>query len=304
MTKLDVVGFGALNLDRLFRVNKIVLGEEEGIITGYSESCGGSAANTIVSLARLKCKTGFVGKVASDREGKLLCKDLRNENVNTEHVIQVKEGRTGTVIGFVDDEGQRALYVDSGVNDTITAKEAGTKHDCRFLHLSSFVGARSFETQKKLAQSLSERIKISLDPGMIYAEKGVKALEPLISNSFVMFPTEKELNTLFPNCGYEKSAKLLLEMGVRIVAVKLGSRGSFVADNKQTFQINALETKVADTTGAGDAFDAGFLFGLLNERNLQDCGRIGNYVASRCIMKSGTRAGLPVLADLHRAGLA
>ena len=70
--KLDVVGFGALNIDKLYQVNRIAHEDEEAYITGFSESCGGSAANTIIGLARLGVKTGFIGKVATDREGTLL----------------------------------------------------------------------------------------------------------------------------------------------------------------------------------------------------------------------------------------
>ena len=304
MKKLDVVGLGALNMDKLFRVSRIVSGDEEGFVTGYSESCGGSAANTIVALARLKLKTGFIGKVALDREGRLLLEDLRKESVATQGVIQVEEGRSGSVIGFIDGEGERALYVDSGVNDMITMAEARTEYDCRFFHLSSFVGTKSFETQKKLVQALPRHVKVSFDPGMLYTERGVEELEPLLKRSDVMFPTQKELNILFGRSDYRKGANLLLRQGVKIVAVKLGSRGCYVTDGSQSLHIQAFRVKTVDTTGAGDAFDAGFLYGLLNNKNLHDCGRIGNYVASRCVTDVGARAALPSLSELQEAGLA
>ena len=86
--KMDVVGFGALNIDKLFHVNRIAHEDEESYITGKSESCGGSAANTIVGLARLGMETGFIGKVATDREGSLLHNNLQNENINTRGVIR------------------------------------------------------------------------------------------------------------------------------------------------------------------------------------------------------------------------
>ena len=71
MNSLDVIGFGALNVDKLFKVNRIAKEEEESHITDFKEACGGSAANTIVGLARLELRTGYVGKVASGHEGKL-----------------------------------------------------------------------------------------------------------------------------------------------------------------------------------------------------------------------------------------
>ena len=83
MTKFDVIGFGALNVDMLFRVERLACGEEESFIQDYAEACGGSAANTIVGLARLGCKVGFIGRVADDREGNLQLDSFKAEGVDT-----------------------------------------------------------------------------------------------------------------------------------------------------------------------------------------------------------------------------
>jgi ribokinase len=91
--KLDVIGFGALNLDKLYRVNKIAREDEESFITDLKESAGGSAANTIVGLARLGLKTGFIGKVGADREGELLLQDFRNEEVALSPDTSTLEGK-------------------------------------------------------------------------------------------------------------------------------------------------------------------------------------------------------------------
>jgi len=300
MTSFDVVGFGALNVDKLFKVNRIARAEEESFVTGFEEACGGSAANTIVGLARLGCKVGFIGKVANDREGKLLLKDFRREGVDTKGIIITKQGRSGTVMGFVDLKGERALYVDPGVNDTLELEEISKEYafQTKFLHLTSFVGDKPFQAQKKLVEMLPENVKISLDMGELYARKGLKALEPILTKTFVAMPNAKELEILTGKTDYKKNAELLLEKGVKIVAVKLGSKGCYVTDGKENHHIEAFKVNVVDTTGAGDAFCAGFLYGLIKSKNLYDCGRIGNFVASKCIMKMGARTGLPYIKDL------
>jgi len=301
MKKLfDVIGFGALNVDKLYKVNKIAGPEEEGFIISCEESCGGSAANTIVGLAKLGCKVGFIGKVANDREGKMLLKDFRMEGVNTKGIIKAKTGRSGVVMGFVDQKGERALYVDPGVNDTIRFEEIDLDYasKTKFLHLTSFVGEESFESQKKLVESLPERVKVSLDPGELYARKGLQKLKPIISRCFVLMPNAKELAIMTGEEDYVAGAKTLLDAGVKIVAVKLGSRGCYVTNGRENHHIEAFKVKVVDTTGAGDAFCAGFLYGLINNKSLKDCGRLGNFVASRCITKMGARAGLPRLEEL------
>ncbi len=304
MKSFDVVGFGALNVDKLFRVNKIAGAEEEGFITDYKEACGGSAANTVVGLARLGCKVGFLGKVAKDSEGKMLIEDFRREGVDTDGIIIAKRGRSGKVMGFVDEKGERALYVDPGVNDTIEFEEIDKAYafNTQFLHLTSFVGEKSFQTQKKLVSALPENVKVSIDPGELYARKGFVALETIIRRTFVLMPNQNELKLLTGTSNYEEGAKILLKKDIRIVAVKLGSRGCYVTDGRENHLINAFKVKVVDTTGAGDAFCAGFLYGLIKGKSLYECGRLGNFVASRCIMKMGARPGLPRLKDLEFLG--
>jgi len=300
MKKFDVIGFGALNVDKLYKVNRIAGPEEESFIISYEESCGGSAANTIVGLARLGCRVGFIGKVAGDREGKMLVDDFRREGVNLKGIIRAKSGRSGTVLDFVDEKGDRALYVDPGVNDTIEFEEIDREYALKteFLHLSSFAGERSFEAQRKLVESLPENIKISMDPGMLYARMGLEKLGLLLKRVFVLMPNSRETALLTGEEDPTKGARKLLKLGIKIVAVKLGSRGCYVTDGKEEHHVEAFKVPVVDTTGAGDAFCAGFLYGLIHKKSLYDCGRLGNFVASRCIMKVGARTGLPRLEDL------
>ena len=300
MKRFDVIGFGALNVDKLYKVNKIAGPEEEGFIKGFEEACGGSAANTIVGLARLGCKVGFIGKVAKDPEGKMLMEGFRREGVNTKGIIRADAGRSGTVMGFVDERGERALYVDPGVNDTISFEEIDVGYACqaKFIHLTSFVGKRSFEAQKRLVENLPEDVKVSLDPGELYARKGMKALNPILKRTFVFMPNSRELALLTGIEDYVKGVEKMLELGIKIVAVKLGGKGCYVTDGRESHHVEAFKVQIVDTTGAGDAFCAGFLYGLLNGKSLKECAKLGNFVASRCIMKMGARTGLPRLEDL------
>jgi len=303
MNRFDAVGFGGLNVDKLFKVDKITKAEEESFITDFEETCGGSAANTIVGLARLGCKVGFIGKVAHDREGKMLIEDFRKEGVDINGITHSEQGRSGSAIDLVDKKGERALYVDPGVNDTIELGEINTKYafQTQFLHITSFVGEKSFQAQQKLVDRLPNTVKLSFDPGELYARKGV-ALDSMIKRTFVLMPSRKELELLTKTARYEEGAEVLLKKGVKIVAVKLGSKGCFITDGKESHHVKPFKVKVVDTTGAGDAFCAGFLFGLIKTKNLYECGRLGNFVASRCITKMGARSGLPYLKDLKFLG--
>jgi ribokinase len=300
MTKFDVVGFGALNVDMLFKVERLACAEEESFIQDYTEACGGSAANTMVGLVRLGCKVGFIGKVADDREGKLQLDSFKTEGVNTDGITVASKGKSGSVMGFVDKKGARTLYINSGVNDQIEPREIKYEYvsQTSFLHLSSFVGEKSLRAQKKLAGSLPDTVKISFDPGSVYAQKGFAAVEPLIRSSFVMMPNALELAALTGETEVPKGAAALLEMGVQIVAVKLGDKGCYVTNGAERKTVMPFKVQVVDTTGAGDAFNAGFLYGLLHDKTLAECGRLGNFVAAQSVTKMGARAGLPYEKEL------
>lgn len=301
MSKFDVVGFGALNVDKLFRVNRIAAAEEESFITDFAETCGGSAANTVVGLARLGCKVGFIGKVAGDREGTMLLEEFRREGVDTKGIACAKKGRSGTVMGFVDENGDRALYVDPGVNNHVEFNEKIKRYvsETKFLHLTSFVGEKSFQTQKRILENLGD-VLVSFDPGALYARKGLAALRSIVEKSYVLMPNAGELELLTGMADYRKGAEAMLKRGVKIVAVKLGSRGCYVTDGRRSHNIEAFKVNVISTTGAGDAFCAGFLYGLIKHKGLEKCGKIGNFIASRCVTKMGARVGLPDLKDLAK----
>jgi ribokinase len=232
----------------------------------------------------------------------MLLEEFRREGVDTKGVAVAEKGRSGTVMGFVDEKGERALYIDPGVNDRVGFNQDIKRYASQttFLHLTSFVGEESFQAQKKILETIPESVMVSLDPGALYARKGPAALESIVERTFVLMPNAGELELLTGTADYERGAKVMLKKGVKVVAVKLGSRGCYVTDGKQSRNVEAFKVRVVDTTGAGDAFCAGFLYGLIKHMSLEDCGRTGNFVASRSTTKMGARLGLPTLEDLAK----
>ena len=314
--KMEVVGFGALNIDKLYQVNKIAHEDEESYITGKSESCGGSAANTIVGLARLGLETGFIGKVATDREGSLLHNNLQNENINIRGVLVSDNGRSGTVNGFVDAYGQRALYVDPGVNDCIGLDEIDLDYinSAKILHITSFVGRhddKSIKTQEIVLNEISNKVDVSFDPGRLYTERGIDFLEKFLIRTDILLINQSELNILTTgkiensrkDIGQsemqESADKIQMEYGIDMVVVKMGDKGSYVKYNGVSHLTEAFDVSCVDTTGAGDAFNAGFLHGYVKDDDIKNMAIKGNYVASCCLTEHGTTDGLPDLTKLE-----
>ena len=289
---MDAIGFGALNVDKVYLVSEIPKAEEESFVIDFKIYAGGSSANTISALASLGLKTGFIGKVGKDSEGEFLIRDFESFGVDTSNVI-VSEGRTGVAMVFVDREGRRAILLDPALNDTIKFDEIDLNYvkDFRLLHLSSFVckvSWESFESQKRLAEEF-EGI-VSFDPGSVYAKFGLDKIKPLIKQTNVFMPNEIEIE-LLTGLDYREGAEVFLKWCDAVV-VKRGEKGCYVASDEGCYEVPAYKVKVVDTTGAGDAFNAGFLYGLLKGKNLEGCAKLGNYLASLCIQHVGARTYL------------
>lgn len=306
MKKLDVIGFGALNVDKLYNVNKIAHEDGEGFITDCNQFCGGSAANTIIGLSRLGMKTGFIGKVSDDSDGDLLLKNLQKEAVNTRGIIINENGRSGNVIGFVDKAGQRALYVDPGVNDLILPEEIDLDYveNTKILHLSSFIG-ESIRVQEYILNEIPDDITVSLDPGRIYAERGLDFLKNILNRTDIILINEEELKHLTGNrySTYEEGARILFEHGISTVVIKRGDKGSYITNEDENYIIEPFNVECIDTTGAGDAFNAGFIYGFMKGKEIQKCGQIGNLVASYCIQEQGAIKGLPAINEIIKLSM-
>jgi len=314
VTKLDVVGLGALNMDYLYRVERI-LSDEETVVKDFSQSPGGSAANTIYGLARLGIETGFVGVVGDDSDGELLIKDFQKDGVDTSR-IKVKRGvKSGTVIGLTDNLGERSLYVLPAANSRLTFNDLDIDYvnQAKILHISSFADDRQFKVTLDLIARLNSSVKVNFAPGALYASKGLEALAPMLSRTYVLFLNQDEIQQLTGQ-GVRAGAKTCLKQGCSIVAVTLGqgkrlriakgttTAASYIRDAENEYAIEPPKQSTAkvDTTGAGDAFAAGFLYGLLKSKGLEICGRLGNIVAQFSLREVGARAGLPTLAQLSR----
>lgn len=299
---MDFVGCGALNLDRLFKVQRITKGDEEVAIQDVKEQPGGSAANTIYALGKLKKNTGFIGSVGKDIEGELVLDSLNSAGVDTSRIIIRSKTRTGLVIGIVDAAGERSLYIAPGANNKLGFGEIDMDYikNSDYLHITSFVNEDQLDVQKKIVESISEKTRLSFSPGSLYAKMGFEALLSIIKKSYVMFINEVEVKVLTDCDSYDTAAEKLIKNGCRIAVVTLGEKGCYITDGEKRIYVDAFEVEVLDTTGAGDAFCAGFLYGLSQGRELIECGKIGNFIASRCIAKIGARTGLLDRSELEK----
>ena len=297
----EVIGFGALNVDKLYSVENIASKDEESFIKCETDTPGGSAANTMVGLSRLGCSTSIIGKIAEDDDGDLIEYNLAINGIYTNNLIYSETGATGKCLGFVDSNGERCLYIDPGVNDEIRLDEINPLNimRCKIMHYTSFVGD-SFNTQIELLDLLNKECILSFDPGMLYVQKGFDELKPILDRTDILLINESELRLLCNN--NESSLKELaigfLDMGIETVVIKQGSKGVFAMNNNETCEVKSYKCDVVDTTGAGDSFNSGFLYSYLKGYDLEKSCQIGNWVASKAIEGFGMEK-FPSLKDLE-----
>lgn len=316
-----VVACGALNVDYLHKVPQLITDGETRVISFHREA-GGSAANTAYALSKWGVPCIFIGCIGDDDDGELLLQSFQEVGVITQWV-GVKVGvRTGCVLGFVDKHGRRALYVIAGANEFMSESDFPSElpESIEWAHCTSLVGDMPMRAQLSWVMHLPEHVKVSFSPGAIYASLGINSLRQFFERATITFVARDELVQM-TNChDLVEGARLLHSFGVKIVAVTMGDEGSMVSYSVDAVSSlgmepssdahvklsegygllfeRALPASAVDTTGAGDAFSAGFLLGLLTKMPLDVCHRLATCAASICVERMGARSGMPSLDEL------
>ncbi len=310
---MEVVGFGALNIDNIYRVRRI-LEDGESLISEAGSFPGGSAANTIYGLSKLGINTGFIGAIGNDNHGKSLLLDFDKLGVETRYIAVKPQERTGKTLCFSDNSGRRSIYILPGANNLLSIDDINLSYinSAKYLHFSSFADDRQFNLILKLIDQIAPSVKVSFSPGLLYASNGIKTLAPILSRIHILFMNQEELRTLVGR-DVVSSSEICLEYGCRIIAITLGQGVSlasgappvvsYIRDSDNEYYIKPSDTEASciDTTGAGDAFATGFLYGLINNKRLDECGQLGNIVALFSIKKIGARQGLPTITQLSKS---
>ncbi len=308
----DVTGFGALNIDLIYEgvdfetveriVKKRLPSDSEDFyppelfqpvmdcLNSHAKltarSGGGSAANTVYALSGLGFSTGYIGKVGLD--GDFLLDGLSNVDKNW---IARGMGNSGCAL-CLQANGKRTIMIFPNENNTLTQDDINRDaYKTRFLHLSSFSGDNPFKAQVSMVQHLQPCVKVSFDPGAIYVGKGLQELLPMIGRTYVLFVNESELRMLTGKPP-EEGCHFILNTdyksfgeGPKIVACKRGEHGSMAMNRRGEYveakPVMVPRDKQKYPTGTGDAYNAGFLAGLLHGRDLGTCATYGNTLGAQ-----------------------
>ncbi|HOW52354.1 MAG TPA: adenosine kinase [bacterium] len=253
-------------------------------------SSGGSAANTIHGLARLGVPCAFVGKVSDDELGRFFRDDLTRHSVKAHLLADGPE--TGRAATFITPDGERtfATYLGAAVKLTADDLHAGLFAGAAVIHIEGYLVQNHalLERALELARESGARVSLDLASHNVVTEN-LDFLRGLAERHLidVLFANEEEARAF---TGREPLDALGVMAALAPVAVvKLGREGSVAARDGKTARIAAVPSPCRDTTGAGDLYAAGFLYGLLNDLPLDRCGEIGSLLASRVICCVGAK---------------
>ncbi len=252
-------------------------------------SSGGSAANTIHGLAMLGADTGFIGSIGRDDTGDFFENDMKKAGVNT--LLIRRNSITGTAVALITHDSERTFATHLGAAIELTADDLNPIlfEGYNILYLEGYLinNFPLIETACKIA--LENKMLIALDLASFnVVEESRDAFRKIIKEYVdILFANELEAMA-FTGFEPEKALPLLSEM-CEIVVLKVGAEGSWVKGGEEIIKISAFPVDCIDTTGAGDLYAAGFLYGFAKELNLETCGILGSLMAGKVIEIVGAR---------------
>jgi len=261
-------------------------------------SSGGSAANTIHGLANLGTTTSFIGKTGDDTYGRFFADDLRNNGINP--ILLTGTTDTGRAIALISPDSERtfATYLGAAIelSPLDLAAEMFSLFD--YIYIEGYLVQNHDLVEKILEYANQHNCQVCLDLASFnVVEQNLDFLKKIIKDHVdIIFANEEEAKA-FTNMEPEKALEALSEF-CDIAVVKIGKNGSLVKHEKNIYKIKPTVSNCIDTTGAGDAYAAGFIYGLANDLSLDKCGAIGSLLAGKVIEVIGAKMNEETWAEI------
>ena len=250
---------------------------------------GGSAANTIRGIAQLGGETGFIGKIADDEIGHFFKSEF--EKVNIRAHLFFSQLPTGQATTLISTDSERTFGTYLGAASELNPEDFSVDlfKDYDYLHVEGYLifNHRLIECAMKTARKAG--LKISLDLASFnVVEENLDFLNYLVENYVdIVFANEEEARA-FTQKEPQQAVEAIANK-CTIAVVKMGEKGSLIRSEKQTITVEAIKATPVDTTGAGDVYASGFLYGLANSFSLNHCGELGSLLAGSVIQHTGAK---------------
>jgi sugar/nucleoside kinase (ribokinase family) len=266
---------------------KRILRATEGL--PYEIAAGGSASNTIDALARLEIQSGYIGKIGKDKYGDLFEKELISKHITPN--LLYGQNPTGTAITLLSKDAERtfATYLGAAVE-----MEAGELNEAQFegysfFHIEGYLVQNHDLILKAVSLAKKAGLTVSIDMASFTTVEANKDFLQDIVKDYVniVFANEEEARSFTGE--KPEDAALIISEYCDIAVVKIGKKGSIIQEGTNTRIIPGIKAELKDTTGAGDLYAAGFLYGLTKQYDLDLCGKLGSLLGGKVIEVYGAR---------------
>jgi sugar/nucleoside kinase (ribokinase family) len=265
---------------------------------------GGCASNTAIALSRLGVKTALWGKLGRDDFGEYALRQLKREKVDASGIVLDAKVSTSATVVLIHSDAQRSFLHSMAANDAISLSDIRFSKFSKFGHLHVggyflFPALDGPRMAQVLKAAQKRGLTTSLDTAWDLNGKWLKTLKPCLPYLNYFMPSEREVKMLLGFTNPAKAAKTFQKLGAKNVVVKLGEKGSYLlGQSGAEIRVPAFKAKVMDTTGAGDAFCAGFIKGLSLSLGFKECLKLGNAAGAAAVTALGATAGIKSFQQL------
>ncbi|MFJ6328358.1 MULTISPECIES: adenosine kinase [unclassified Rhizobium] len=261
------------------------------------EASGGSAGNTAAGVANFGGKAAYFGKVAEDQLGEIFAHDIRAQGVHYETKAKGTFPPTARSMIFVTEDGERSMntYLGACVELGPEDVEEEVVADAKVTYFEGYLwdpprAKEAIRECARIAHAHGREMSMTLSDSFCVGRYRAEFLDLMRSGTVdIVFANSDEALSLYETDDFEK-ALTLISADCKIAAVTTGKDGAVIVRGNERYVVDAhpIEERV-DTTGAGDLFAAGFLFGYTQGRGLEDCAKLGNLAAATVIEQIGPR---------------
>ncbi|MEZ5851006.1 MAG: adenosine kinase [Hyphomicrobiaceae bacterium] len=275
-----------------------------------TEISGGSAANTMVGIASFGGNAAFVGKVADDEFGRIFAHDIRAAGVAFGTEPAKGGSPTARSLILVTPDGERTMNTFLGVSPELDKGEvdADLVRASRVVYLEGYLFDRpeakaAFRTAAEIAKAAGRQVALTLSDSFCVDRHRAEFLDLIKTRIDILFANESEITSLYRTQSFDDAARQAAAQ-IKTAVLTRSAKGSVIFSGEKAVTIAPESvTRVVDTTGAGDLYAAGFLYGLTQGKPLETCGRLGSIAAAEVIGHLGARPAVPLDKLARQRGL-
>lgn len=286
---IDVLAVGGIDIDWLLKMPKLPSFDEKLRADYLGQYPGGPVGNFACIASNMGLKVASMCKLGNDEGGKLLLEDFQDYGVDVSYVTVDPKVITPFVIVIVDPTGEKAVIIPELDQSSATTISPEAIKRSKYVYMMGF-DHQAFREIADIAHLSGTKMMADIEPS---EELTGEKIYDLLSHCDIASFNQQGFTTAFAKPFSMAAVKNLLDHGPEIVLVTRGAEGVVAASKDEIVEVNAYDVPVRDTTGAGDTFNAAFLYAIIQGYNLEESVKLGNAASAILIQSIGTRTKLP-----------